>query len=123
MSTNTICWTDIPVADLNRAVAFYTAVLGQTVQKQSHGNFEFGLFPHAEDNASGCLFVMEDTKPSLAGPLVYFSVEGRLDAAIEAARTGGGKLLQEKHPIGPYGFKAVIVDSEGNRVALHSKSP
>ncbi len=122
MSTNTLCWTDIPVTDLNRAVAFYSAVLGEAVKMQSGPGFEFGLLPHCENNASGCLCVMEDNQPSQTGPLVYFSVEGRLDAAIAAARSGGGQVVIEKHPIGPYGFRAVIIDSEGNRVALHSKS-
>jgi uncharacterized protein len=122
MSTNTICWTDIPVANLDRAIAFYSAVLGQPVSKETSPGFEFGLLPHAKDNVSGCLCVMPDTAPSLAGPLVYFAVDGRLDAAIEAACAGGGKILKEKHAIGPYGFRAVIVDSEGNRVALHSHS-
>jgi hypothetical protein len=33
----------------------------------------------------------------------------------------GGKILNAKHQIGPYGFRAVIQDSEGNQIALHSK--
>ena len=54
------------------------------------------------------------------GPLIYLSVEGRLDDAVKAVTSSGGKVLQEKHQIGPHGFRAVIVDSEGNRLALHS---
>lgn len=120
MSANTICWTDIPVTDLDRAIAFYSAVLGEPVVRQSAGpDFEFGLLPH-KDTASGCLAVCEDNKPSQAGPLIYLSVEGRLDAAAEVAKSQGGKILQERHQIGPYGFKVVILDSEGNRIALHS---
>jgi hypothetical protein len=42
----------------------------------------------------------------------------RADAAVVP---NGGKVLQPKHPIGPHGFRAVILDSEGNRVALHSR--
>ncbi|PYM12728.1 MAG: hypothetical protein DME18_10640 [Verrucomicrobia bacterium] len=65
---------------------------------------------------------MEDNKPSEHGPLVYLSVEGRLDDAVRAVQKGGGKVLKDKHPIGPYGFRAVIRDSEGNRIALHSQT-
>ncbi|HWB04393.1 MAG TPA: VOC family protein [Verrucomicrobiales bacterium] len=119
MSQNTLCWTDIPVLDLDRAIAFYSAVLGKEVSKFSMG-CEMGLLPHEDQNASGCLVVSEDSQPSLNGPLIYLSVEGRLDEAIETARNGGGKVLVEKHQIGPYGFRSVIVDSEGNRIALHS---
>jgi hypothetical protein len=53
--------------------------------------------------------------------LIYLNCDGRLDAAIAAVEANGGKVLKPKHPIGPYGFRAVILDSEGNRLALHSK--
>jgi uncharacterized protein len=90
------------------------------VKKESFGDMSFDLLPHFESNVSGCLVVAKDNQPSLNGPVVYFSVEGRLDDAIVQVREHGGKILQEKHQIGPHGFRAIIVDSEGNRVALHS---
>jgi predicted enzyme related to lactoylglutathione lyase len=91
----------------------------------SEGGVEYGLLPHEEQNAAGCLCVGNDSagienKPSQNGPLIYLSVEGRLDHAIKAVSANGGKVLQDKHQIGPHGFRAVIVDSEGNRIALHS---
>ncbi|HMA95109.1 MAG TPA: hypothetical protein VKP30_20600 [Polyangiaceae bacterium] len=46
--------------------------------------------------------------------------DGRLDASITAAGSKGGVVLQPKHPIGPHGFRAIVKDSEGNRIALHS---
>ena len=58
--------------------------------------------------------------PSHHGAMVYLSVEGRMDAALGAATKVGGKVLQPKHSIAPHGFRAIIEDSEGNRVALHS---
>jgi predicted enzyme related to lactoylglutathione lyase len=119
---NTICWTDIPVTNLDRAIEFYSAVLGTAVTKESMPGMEFGLLPHANENVSGCLVKMEDNKPSENGPLVYLSVEGRLDDAIRAAQKGGGRVLKEKESIGPYGFRAIIRDTEGNRIALHSET-
>lgn len=118
---NTFCWIDIPVLDLDRAIAFYSAVLDQTVQKIKEHNFVFGLLPHSEDNVSGCLAVMEDRKPGQNGPLVYLNVEGRLDQAIAAVKKLGIKVLKEKEQIGPYGHRAVVLDSEGNAIALYSK--
>ena len=57
---------------------------------------------------------------SAHGPLLYLSCQGRLDEAIAAVAPHGGKVLQARHPIGPYGFRAVVLDSEVNRIALHS---
>jgi uncharacterized protein len=127
MSADTLCWTDIPVANLDRATKFYSAVLGKEVPKMSEGGFEYGLLPHEEQNASGCLCVGSDSagsenKPSQNGPLIYLSVEGRLDDAVKAVKSNGGKVLEERTQIGPHGFRAVIVDSEGNRIALHSSA-
>jgi hypothetical protein len=63
---------------------------------------------------------MKDRKPSSDGPLVYLNVEGRLDQAIEEVTKNGGKVLKGKEQIGPYGFRAVVLDTEGNAIALHS---
>jgi uncharacterized protein len=119
--TNQIVWCDIPVGDLDRAIKFYSAVLRQTVSKESHGGMNFGLLPHTDGSVGGCLVKTDDAKPSANGPLVYLNCEGRLDTAISVVEKSGGKILKPKHQIGPYGFCAVVLDSEGNRIALHSK--
>lgn len=127
MSADTLCWTDIPVTNLDRAIKFYSAVLRQEVRKMSEGGLEYGLLPHEEQNASGCLCVGGDSvgdknQPSQNGPLIYLSVEGRLAEAVQAVKSNGGKALLEKQQIGPHGFRAIVVDSEGNRIALHSSA-
>jgi uncharacterized protein len=127
MSADTLCWTDIPVTNLDRASKFYSAVLGKEVRRLSEGRMEYGLLPHEEQNASGCLVVRSDSggvdnRPSANGPLIYLSVEGRLDEAVEAARKNGGKVLRARQKIGEHGFRAVIIDSEGNRIALHASA-
>jgi predicted enzyme related to lactoylglutathione lyase len=127
MSADTLCWTDIPVTNLDRAIKFYSTILGKEVRKMSEPGFEYGLLPHEEQNASGCLCVGGDSvgnknEPSETGPLIYLSVEGRLKEAVGAARVNGGKVLQERQQIGPHGVRAIILDSEGNRIALHSSA-
>jgi predicted enzyme related to lactoylglutathione lyase len=116
---HTVVWTDIPVTNLKRAIDFYSKVLEQSITLEKCEDVEMGVLPHHE-NVSGCLVAGTNNQPSRTGPLVYLSVEGRLDAAVKAAADLGGEVLEPKHPIGPYGFRAVIVDSEGNRIALHS---
>ncbi|MBA2709545.1 MAG: VOC family protein [Tatlockia sp.] len=118
---NTFCWIDIPVLDLDRAIAFYSAVIGEPVTKFSEHGFEFGLLPHTDDNVSGCLCVMEDRKPSQDGPLVYLNTEGRIDQAIAEVEKQGCKVIAAKQQIGPYGHRAIFLDTEGNAIALYSK--
>jgi uncharacterized protein len=117
---NQIMWCDIPVLDLDRAIKFYSAVLGADVKKQEFPGMMIGILPHNDGEVGGCLLMSEDDKPSDKGILVYLNAQGRLDEAIAAVVPQGGKVLKPKHAIGPYGSRAIILDSEGNRVALHS---
>ena len=117
---NQVVWVDIPCLDLDRAIRFYSAVLGCTVKKDEFPRFAIGVLPHEGKEVGGCLFVKPDAPPSDRGPLLYMNCDGRLDDAIAAVVPQGGQVLQERHPIGPYGHRAIILDSEGNRLALHS---
>ena len=118
---NRFVWLDIPVTNLDRAVKFYSAVIGMPVTVQSAPGFTFAVFPHDGEDVGGCLVPSGDgNAPSDKGPLVYVNVEGRIKAAADAAKQNGGRIVEEPHAIGPHGFRAVMIDSEGNRVALHS---
>ncbi len=118
---NQFVWVDIPVADLDRAIGFYSSVLGAAISKEGGPGFSFGLLPHATTNVSGCLFVPDASNaPSSTGPLVYLNASGRLKDAVQAVRASGGTVLEDIHPIGPHGFRAIFLDTEGNRIALHA---
>ncbi len=118
---NTVVWCDIPVLDFDRAIRFYSAVLGAPVQKQDFPGMSFALLPGSDPAVTGCIYQSDTEKPSDHGPLIYFNCDGRLDAAEAAVMPNGGKVLLTKHAIGPHGFRTVILDSEGNRIALHSR--
>src|SRR5262249_40853801 len=115
-----VVWFDIPVLDLDRAIRFYSAVLGAPVKKESFPGMSMGVLPHEANDVGGCLHQSSTENPSDHGPLLYLNAQGRLDQAIAAVEANGGKILQPKHAIGPYGHLAIILDSEGNRLALHS---
>lgn len=118
---NPVGWFEISVNDMARARAFYEGVLGVQLSKiESPGNAMWGFPSNMEGyGASGCL--SQTAEPVVSGPgtLVYFSCA---DCAVEAARAPrfGGRIEQGKTSIGPYGHFALLVDTEGNRVGLHS---
>jgi predicted enzyme related to lactoylglutathione lyase len=114
-----VVWFDLPVLDLERASRFYSQVLGVSVDPIP--GMSVGIFAHGPNEVTGCLSQKEGERPAEYGPLLYFNVNGRLDDAIRLTTECGGKILQPRHSIGPYGHRAVVLDSEGNRIALHSE--
>jgi predicted enzyme related to lactoylglutathione lyase len=109
-------WFDIPVRDMERATAFYSAVTGQTLKRMPVGSDkETALF-----ESGGCLFRAPEDQPSHFGSRVYFETPS-IEEWLERVERAGGKTLVAKTPIGgDRGFFAYFEDSEGNRVGLHS---
>ena len=79
-----------------------------------------GMLSHETYGIYGHLFKKDGEEPGDHGPLIYLSVQGRLDQAIALVESNGGRVLQHHHDMGPYESRAVVQDSEGNRLALHS---
>jgi uncharacterized protein len=117
---NRAVWFDIPVADLDRAANFYRAVLGVGVDKETYGDFSFCVIEHKDGNG-GCL-VPNKEEIACGGVLLYLNANGRIRDAVSKVVPSGGSVIQDTHPIGPHGFRAVVLDSEGNRIALHSET-
>ncbi|WP_199610997.1 VOC family protein [Flocculibacter collagenilyticus] len=121
-STHNRCvWFDIPVQDLKRAQQFYAKVLAVKVTTETHDGFTFGVLDHNEGNG-GCLIPHENEVTDQLGVLIYLNVDGRIKDALEQVEEQGGQVIDPIHDIGPYGCRAIIKDSEGNRIALHSTS-
>jgi predicted enzyme related to lactoylglutathione lyase len=117
---NRVVWFDLPVADLDRAARFYAAVLAIKVSRESFDGFSFAVLEHDQGNG-GCLVPNAAEVSATQGILVYFNVDGRIRDAVAKAEAHGGKVTQPIHAIGPHGFRAIVIDSEGNRIALHSQ--
>lgn len=123
MKHNMVGWFEIPVHDMDRAKTFYETVFKVELSIQNFGGILMGWFPFSEDQAgaAGTLIKQDSYIPSQEGTLVYFISD---DVASELSRVeaAGGTVYQSKTQISPeHGYMAVFIDTEGNRVALHSK--
>lgn len=116
---NVLNWFDIPVTDMDRAVAFYSGVLGIEMHRGAMGGALMAFFPH--DGVGGCLVQCQDHTPSAAGTLIYLNAGADLDVPLARVQPLGGKVLMPKCKItDEIGFMAVFLDTEGNRVGFHS---
>jgi predicted enzyme related to lactoylglutathione lyase len=122
---NVFGWVEVPVANMDRAIRFYETVFDFKIERHHMGPLDMGWFPYFEDglgSGGSLVYHKEYYKPSTDGVLVYFtSRAGDLDVELARVEKAGGKVLQTKTLIAEnYGYMALIIDSEGNRIALHS---
>ena len=120
-SQNPVGWFEIYVQDMQRAKAFYEATFNVTLEVLPSPGITMLAFPRKPElpGCGGALVKYEGKASGDGGTIVYFSCA---DCAIEASRAArnGGRVFKEKFSIGPYGFIALIFDSEDNMVGLHS---
>jgi len=124
MDMNAVGWFEIYVADMSRAKAFYESVFGRKLEKLGNpgsGVSEMWAFPGSPGGAgaTGALVRMEDGPSGMGGVIIYFVCD---DCAVESGRAAksGGKIVKEKFSIGEYGNIALMTDTEGNMIGLHS---
>lgn len=119
---NAICWFEIPSTQLDKAQAFYEAVLNCAMHRKAMGPSEGALFPYEGDGIGGAL-MMGPTAPAGAagGTLVYLDVSPSLDDALARVIGAGGTIALPRQALPPgLGFFAHITDVDGNRVGLHA---
>lgn len=123
MKPNAVVWFEIYVADMARARRFYETVLDTSLSKLEDpgGTSEMWSFPMGEGatGAAGALVGMAGVSPGGGGTLVYFGCDDCGAAAGRVAQAGG-RVERPKFPIGPFGFIALVSDTEGNMIGLHS---
>ena len=122
MEKNVVNWFEIPVSDFERAKKFYTEVIGAELMDLEMPGSQMSAFKWVEggEHATGALVKAEGYEPSDKGTVVYFSCADDLNNELAKVEPAGGKVLLPKTSIGEHGFIAQFIDSEGNRVALHS---
>lgn len=119
-------WFEIPASDINRAKTFYESIFEIEMFSMDIGDgVEMALFPTEGGTTGGALVANpEYYHPSnLHGPLIYLNANPDLQLVLDRVEGSGGSISIEKRQISEeHGFMAVIEDSEGNRIALHSNS-
>lgn len=118
---NPVNWFEIATNDLEKAKTFYATVFKRNFELIEMPDTKMYMFAGDPDakGALGALVYSKDNKPSPDGNIIYFECE---DVATEASRveSAGGQLIVPKTSIGPFGFIAQFIDTEGNRIGLHS---
>jgi hypothetical protein len=127
-SGHVITWFELPVADLDRASRFYAQVLGVELHIAADGPMRMAILPaplRAESSASarsvhGALVQGPGYEPGPGGTLLYLDAGRDLAPMLARVEPAGGRVVKARTAIGEHGFIAQFIDTEGNRVALHS---
>jgi predicted enzyme related to lactoylglutathione lyase len=127
--TNVITWFEIPVLDTARAKKFYETILDIQMQTLNitETNEELTFFPYnpniiqaTSGRVTGGLTKSEGVKPSINGTRIYINAYPEIQIVLNKVEKAGGKIIIPKKQIRA-GFIAVILDTEGNSIGLHSE--
>ncbi len=123
---NALNWFEIPVSDFDRAKKFYETIFSYQMPENNMGPTRMGFFLYDfQSGKVGGAIVFNPGKytPSEQGALIYLNCQPDLKVMLDKVEAAGGKIVMEKTGIGNnLGFQAIITDTEGNRIALHSMS-
>ncbi len=122
---NAISWFEIPANDINRAQKFYESIFTITMTPIDMENIKMRMFPldNPMEGVGGAIVQTDGFHvPSATdGPLIYLNGNPDVQIVLDRVEAAGGKIMVPKTEISPeYGFMAVFMDTEGNRIALHS---
>lgn len=119
---NAINWFEIPVLNYERAKKFYAEILNGEITDMPMDNMKYGILPYDMENqgVGGAIIEFELSKPSEDGSTVYLNGGEDLSVPLSKVVALGGSIVMPKTEIGENGFIAQFMDTEGNRVALHS---
>jgi len=120
---NMINWFEIPVTDFARAKKFYETVLDIQIKEGEFGPWKMGFFPSFEGKVSGAIVIGQGYEPTEKGTLIYLNCNPDLSIHLARVEAADGKIAVPKKQISPEtGYWACIIDTEGNRLAFHSKN-
>jgi len=118
---NIISFFEIPVTDFDRATLFYGKVLQSDINVMEIMGAKMGFLPTDGSNVSGALVQDKEYEPSTKGALLYLNANDDIPGFLQRIEEAGGTVLVNKTEISPeFGFFALFIDTEGNKLALYS---
>jgi predicted enzyme related to lactoylglutathione lyase len=125
-NSNSLNWFEIPATDISRATRFYESIFNtQLDQMPEMLGMKMAGFPSemGSGKANGGLVQSDMHKPSTEGAVIYLNANPDMQPVIERIEKAGGKVVMPKTEISPeIGYMAFFIDSEGNKVGLHSQN-
>ena len=119
---NFVTWFEIPAYNHFRSIAFYNYIFNIQMRYVELNGFAMAFFS-VESGIGGAIVTGPGCIPSEVGPLIYLNGGEDLDTVLCRVNDGGGRVVMQKTFLGEtVGYFALFIDSEGNRLALHSKS-
>jgi uncharacterized protein len=122
-NSNSLNWFEIPATDIKRAKKFYENVFDVKMEEMEMEGMLMAFFPWKNGNgkATGGLVKSKMHKPSKTGGcVIYLNADPDLKKALSKVKKAGGQVIMPKTQIGEFGFMAFFIDTEGNRMAMHS---
>ncbi|MEL6589300.1 MAG: VOC family protein [Bacteroidota bacterium] len=114
---------EIPATDIDRAIAFYQTVLSMEIEKMEFPGMQMGLMPYENQLVTGVIMQGEGYEPSSAGVTIYLNAGEDLQLALDKVEAQGGQIIIPKTPhADESGYFAIFLDTEGNKMGLHSPS-
>lgn len=118
---NLVSIVEIPATDFPRAVAFYKTILGVAIEEVDMSGTQMGVLAGDSGSVNLVLIKGNDYKPSPEGSIVYLNAGDDLQPVLDRLAKNGGRVIVPKTEISPeMGYYALFIDSEGNRMGLHS---
>ena len=118
---NAINWFELPATDFDRAVRFYSAIYDRDMPTRDMEHVKMGFFSHEQGQVGGAVITGEGYLPAKDGAKLYLNGGTDLRTVLDRVEAAGGSIVNGKTEIAPeIGYFAIIDDTEGNRVYLHS---
>jgi len=118
---NLISIVEIPITDFARATTFYKTILGVAIEEMEMDGAQMGVLPGGGETVNVVLVKGNDYKPTMEGAVIYLYAGDDLQPMLEKVKASGGTVIVPKTEISAeMGFFALFIDTEGNKIGLHS---